>query len=115
MANIKVALLRYCRINVEWRRLAVTPVRRGRGWDEQIKVRAGQKILEYGEYRLRWYEGSRSLFVGVGKDLQKPQPLETTKSQHLKLSAPPLVPGSMVFCSLATKPFDLSCGYSLTG
>ena len=51
MANIEAALLRYCRINVGWRRLAVNPVRKGRGWDEQIKVPAGQKILEYGEYQ----------------------------------------------------------------
>ena len=66
MANIKVALLRYCRLNIGWRRLAVTPVRKGRGWDEKIKVPAGQKVLEYGEYQLRWYEGSRSIFLGVG-------------------------------------------------
>lgn len=71
MANIKVALLRYCRLNVGWRRLAVTPVHKGRGWDEQIKVPAGQKVLEHGEYQLRWYEGSRSKFEGVGKDLQE--------------------------------------------
>ena len=66
MANVQAALLRYCRLNVGWRRLAVTPVRRGRGWDEQIKVPVGQKTLEYGEYQLRWYEGSRSRFEGVG-------------------------------------------------
>jgi hypothetical protein len=51
--------------------LAITPVRKGRGWDDLIKVPVGQKILEYGEYQLRWYEGSRSIFTGVGKDLQE--------------------------------------------
>jgi hypothetical protein len=51
--------------------LTVTPVRNGRGWDEQIKVPAGKKVLEAGEYQLRWYEGDRSRFKGVGKDLQE--------------------------------------------
>jgi len=57
MANTKVALLRYCRLDVGWRRLTVTPVRKGRGWGEQIKVPAGKKVLEVGDYQLRWYEG----------------------------------------------------------
>jgi hypothetical protein len=51
--------------------LTVTPVRKGRGWDEQIKVPAGKKVLEVGDYQLRWYEGDRSRFKGVGKDLQE--------------------------------------------
>ena len=71
MANIQVALLRYCRLHVGWRRLAITPVRKGRGWDEKIQVPAGQKVLEYGEYQLRWYEGNRSIYLGVGTDLQE--------------------------------------------
>ncbi len=71
MPNVKVALLRYCRLDIGWRRLTVTPVRKRRGWDEQIKVPAGTKVLEFGEYQLRWYEGDRSRFKGVGKDLQE--------------------------------------------
>jgi integrase len=71
MANTKVALLRYCLLDVGWRRLTVTPVRKGRGWAEQIKVPAAKKVLEVGEYQLRWYEGGRSRFEGVGKDLQE--------------------------------------------
>jgi hypothetical protein len=31
MANTKVALLRYCRLDVGWRRLTVTPMRKGAG------------------------------------------------------------------------------------
>lgn len=71
MANTKVALLRYCRLDVGWRRLTIAPVRKGRGWGEQIKVPAGKKVLEVGDYQLRWYEGDRSRFKGVGKDLQE--------------------------------------------
>ena len=70
MANRKVALLRYCRIGSGWRRLRVNAVHKGRGWSEQVRVPAGQKILEYGDYQLRWYEGKRACFKGVGKDLQ---------------------------------------------
>jgi len=71
MANTKVALLRYCRTDAGWRRLRLTAIRKGRGWEERIELPAGLKILEKGEYQLRWYEGSRNLFKGVGKDLQE--------------------------------------------
>jgi hypothetical protein len=49
----------------------VTAIRKGRGWDERIEVPTGLKILEKGEYQLRWYEGSQDRFKGVGKDLQE--------------------------------------------
>lgn len=71
MANRKVALLRYCRIGSGWRRLRVNAIHKGRGWSEQVKVPPGQKILEYGEYQLRWYEGKRACFKAIGKDLQE--------------------------------------------
>lgn len=71
MANRKVALLRYCRTQSGWRRLRVNPVHKGRGWSEQLSVPSGQSILEHGEYQLRWYEGTRACFKGVGKDLQE--------------------------------------------
>jgi integrase len=71
MANTKVALLRYCRTETGWRRLRVTAIRKGRGWDERILLPSGAKILEKGEYQIRWYEGTRDHFKGVGKDLQE--------------------------------------------
>jgi hypothetical protein len=71
MANVKAALYRYCRTASGWRRFRTNPVRKGRGWDERIEVPSGQRILERGEYQLRWYEGDRSIFNGVGKDLQE--------------------------------------------
>ncbi len=71
MANLKVALLRYCRTESGWRRLRVKPIRKRRGWEEKIRIPAGQEILERGEYQLRWYEGKHSRFKGVGKDLQE--------------------------------------------
>lgn len=71
MANVKVALYRYCRTESGWRRLRINPVKKGRGWDERMQVPAGQKVLEFGEYQLRWYDGDKSIFKGVGKDLQE--------------------------------------------
>jgi hypothetical protein len=43
MANLKVALYRYCRTEIGWRRCCVDRGHKGRGWDERIKVPAGQK------------------------------------------------------------------------
>ncbi len=57
MANVKVALLRYCGIESGWRRLRVNPFRKGRGWGEDLRVPKGKKILKTGAYQLRWYEG----------------------------------------------------------
>jgi integrase/recombinase XerD len=71
MANIKVALLRYCLTDAGWRRLRVTAIRKGRGWEERVDTPQGTKLLEKGEYQLRWYQGSQARFKGVGKDLQE--------------------------------------------
>ncbi len=70
MANRKVALQRYCRTQSGWRRLRVDVAKRARGWSEKIKLPAGQSILEFGEYQLRWHEGKRACFKPVGRDLQ---------------------------------------------
>jgi len=59
MANTRVALLRYCRLESGWRRLRVVPVRKGRGWREELQVPRGQKILKTGGYQVRWYEGRK--------------------------------------------------------
>lgn len=71
MANTKVALLRYCLTNAGWRRLRVIAIRKGRGWEERVETTKGTKLLEKGEYQLRWYQGSQARFKGVGKDLQE--------------------------------------------
>ncbi|MHB1795435.1 MAG: hypothetical protein ACYCPO_10745 [Acidobacteriaceae bacterium] len=85
MANRKVALLRYCCIQSGWRRLPVNPIRKGRGWSEQIKVPPGQTIIEYGAYQLRWYEGERAHFKGVGNDLQ--EAITSRENQRFLLEA----------------------------
>jgi hypothetical protein len=107
MANLKVALYRYCRTESGWRRLRINPVKKGRGWDERITVPAGQKILELGEYQIRWYEGKKSIFKGVGKDLQ--EAITSRDNQVLVLdaeraAAEPVVPsaGHTGTCSLTT-------------
>jgi hypothetical protein len=49
----------------------VWAVRRGRGWDERLHAPEGQEILEKGRFQLRWYQGSRAAYKGVGHDLQE--------------------------------------------
>ena len=71
MANSKVALLRYVKIAGAWRRVRVEAVRRGRGWDERLDAPEGAEILERGQFQLRWYQGSRAIYKGVGHDLQE--------------------------------------------
>jgi len=71
MGNSKVALLRYVKIAGGWRRVRVEAVRRGRGWDERLVAPEGAEILEKGQFQLRWYQGSRAVYKGVGHDLQE--------------------------------------------
>jgi hypothetical protein len=71
MANSKVALLRYIRIARGWRRVRVEAVRRGRGWDERLDAPEGTEILERGQFQLRWHQGSRAVYKGVGHDAPK--------------------------------------------
>jgi len=71
MANAKVALLRYCLTDAGWRRLRVTAVRKGRGREERVDTPKGTKLLEKGNYQLRWYQGSQARFKGVGKISRK--------------------------------------------
>jgi integrase len=67
LANTTVSLLRYCKTASGWRRMRVSTVRKGRGWNEEIKT--SQAIIEKGEYQIRWYTGSMPKFKGVGDDL----------------------------------------------
>ena len=71
MGNSKVVLLRYVKIAGAWRRVRVEAVRRGRGWDERLDAPEGAEILERGQFQLRWYQGSRAIYKGVGHDLQE--------------------------------------------
>ncbi|MHB1744647.1 MAG: hypothetical protein ACYCRE_07725 [Acidobacteriaceae bacterium] len=65
--------------------MPVNPIRKGRGWSEQIKVPPGQTIIEYGAYQLRWYEGERAHFKGVGNDLQ--EAITSRENQRFLLEA----------------------------
>ena len=67
MANTTVSLLRYCKTASGWRRMRLSTIRKGRGWNEEIK--GSQSIIEKGEYQLRWFTGSKPKFKGVGDDL----------------------------------------------
>jgi hypothetical protein len=71
MGNSKVALLRYIRIARRWRRVRVDAIRRGTGWVERLDAPEGTEILERGQFQLRWYQGSRAVYKGVGHDLQE--------------------------------------------
>ena len=41
------------------------------GWDERLEVPEGIEILGKGQFQLRWYQGSRAVYKGVGDDLQE--------------------------------------------
>jgi hypothetical protein len=49
----------------------VDAIRRGRGWVERLDAPEGIEILEKGQFQLRWYQGSRAVYKGVGRDLQE--------------------------------------------
>jgi len=67
LANTRVSLLRYCKTAGGWRRMRVSTIRKGRGWDEKIET--SHAIIEKGEYQLRWYTGSKPNLKGIGYDL----------------------------------------------
>ena len=71
MPNLKVALLRYCKLEAGWRRLRVRPVRKGRGWDELIDIPAGSVVSEKGAFQLKWYLGGKAVYRPAGHNLQE--------------------------------------------
>jgi integrase len=75
MANIKVSLLRYVKTDRGWRRFRVSEeaTRKGRGWsvDWDSLKSYGPGATELGDYQLKWYEGSKAQYAGVGRDLRE--------------------------------------------
>ena len=79
MANENVSLSRYCKsIDRGWYRKsldiqAIEATRKGRGfsvrWDDD-KSLYGSDVIELGAYQLRFYEGSKSKYMGAGHELQ---------------------------------------------
>ena len=65
MANLRVMLVQLVKINRGWRRLPVEVERKGRGLQEELVHGGGVRILERGEYQLRWY-GEDSIIVYLG-------------------------------------------------
>lgn len=77
--NEAVSLYRYVKTERGWRRVAVHPVRKGRGW-----IEAPYGAVELGQYQVRWYEGSRTHFASVGRDLQVAINQQEQKELELK-------------------------------
>jgi hypothetical protein len=71
MAKVKVALLRFCRIESSWRWLRVNLYRKGRDWGEELQVPKGKKVVKASGFQLCWYGGEREHFEDAGPDLQE--------------------------------------------
>ena len=80
MANARVALLRYVKLESGWRRVAVKRNRRG----EDLAVKKGETILERGQYQLRWYEGKKAKFMAAGDTIDEAEVLRDKKAAWLK-------------------------------
>jgi integrase len=69
MANLRVTLVQLVKTNKGWRRFPVEVERKGRGLQEKLAHGGGVRILERGEYQLRWYVGESPKYKPVGKVL----------------------------------------------
>jgi integrase len=69
MANLRVTLVQLVKTNKGWRRFPVEVERKGRGLQEKLVHGSGVRILERGEYQLRWYMRERPKYKPVGKVL----------------------------------------------
>jgi integrase len=69
MANLRVTLVQLVKTNKGWRRFPVEIERKGRGLREKLVHGANVRILEHGDYHLRWYAGNRPLYKSVGRVL----------------------------------------------
>src|ERR1700692_690885 len=69
MANLRVTLIQLVKTNKGWRRFPVEVERKGRGLREKLLHGADVRILEHGDYHLRWYVGDRPHYKSVGRVL----------------------------------------------
>jgi integrase len=69
MANSRVALVQSVKTKDGWRRYQVEVERKGRGLKQKVIHPAGVRIIEIGEYQIRWYEGSKPKYKSVGRVL----------------------------------------------
>lgn len=69
MANLRVTLVQLVKTNKGWRRFPVEVERKGRGLQQKLVHRAGIRIIERGEYQLRWWLGKIPKYKPVGNML----------------------------------------------
>jgi len=101
LANTRVSLLRYCKTAGGWRRMRVSTIRKGRGWDEKIET--SHAIIEKGEYQLRWYTGSKPNLKGIGYDLSDAIIARDNRASSLALENAAQAAGRTLVPDAATK------------
>ncbi len=69
MANLRVTLVQLVKTTKGWRRFPVEVERKGRGLQEKLVHGGGIRILERGQYQLRWYAGESPKYKPVGEVL----------------------------------------------
>ena len=76
MANQKVTLMRYCRVDegerAVWKRYPAAFGKNGKIRPDYVVIHAQKVHCPTGHYELRYYEGSKLRYENVGKNARKP-------------------------------------------
>lgn len=69
MANIKVSLVYYCKVDDQWKRFNIKRSKNGRPVSGEIVVDGKRRVVPGGKYQLRGMDGNRLTYRTVGTDV----------------------------------------------